>query len=99
MDYYCDVHLNYIKCGQFKSNSHQEFDNCKHIILSHEDIDINNVDEAFYLYIIEHNKKFDYYLVKYDFILAFIDYEYSPYVTSKVSDNKTMIHGRIFWKK
>ena len=43
-----------------KSNSHEEFDNCEHIILSLLDTDINNVVEAFYLYIIELIKKFEY---------------------------------------
>ena len=33
-------------------------------------------------------KKFDYYLVKCDFKLVFIDYQYCPYVTSKLSDKK-----------
>ena len=55
---------------------------------------MNYVDEAFYLNIIEHNKKFDLYLVKFEFKLVFNDYECSPYVTSKLSDNKT----RIPWK-
>ena len=66
MDYCCEVCLKNIKAKNkythFKPKSHQEFDKATHIILSHKDIDINNVDEMFYLYIIEHNKKFDYYL-------------------------------------
>ena len=41
-----------------KSNFHQEFNKCKHIILSYKEIDINDVDETFDLCIIEHNKKF-----------------------------------------
>ena len=61
MDYYCDVCLVSIKSKNkykhFKSNKHKEFDKCKHKISSLKDIDINAVDEAFYLYIIEHNKK------------------------------------------
>ena len=44
------------KYKHFKSKSHQQFDKCKHIILSYKDIDINDVDEAFHLSIIEHNK-------------------------------------------
>ena len=93
MDYHCDVCLNYIKpnskYSHFKSKSHQEFDNCKHkhIILSHKDFDINDVDKAFYFYIIVHNKKFEYYLVKCEFKFVFDDYQYYPYVTSKISDN------------
>ena len=60
MDYYCDVCLKFIKVKSkdkpFKSNSQQEFNKCKHIILSHKNIDVNDVDEAFYLYIIEQKK-------------------------------------------
>ena len=60
-----------------------------------KNIDVKGVDEAFSLYIIEHNIKFDYYLVKCQFKLVFINYEYSPYIMSNLSDNKTMIS----WKK
>ena len=63
MEYYCEVCLKIIKIKcknkRFKSKSLQECDECKHIRLSYEDIYMNYVDEAFYLYIIEHNKKFD----------------------------------------
>ena len=82
MDYYCGVCLKHIegksKYKDFKSNSHQEFNKYKRIILSHKNIDISDVDEAFYLYIMEHKKKFDYFLVKCEFNLVFKDYEYSP---------------------
>ena len=50
----------------------------------------NNVDRAFYAYNIEHNKKFEYYLTKCQFKLVFNDYLFHPYITSKLSDNKTM---------
>ena len=67
MDYHCEACLKNIKAKNkykhFKSKSHQEFDQCKHIMLSYKDIDINNGDEAFCLYIIEHIKKFAYYLI------------------------------------
>ena len=71
MDYYCDVCDIFIKprskYNHFKSNIHKDFNNIKQTILSLKDIDINVVDEAFYLYIIERNKKFDYYLVNREF--------------------------------
>ena len=58
MGYYCEVCFKYTnhksKYMHFKSKSHKEFDKCEHIQLSLKDIDINNVDEAFYIYIIEH---------------------------------------------
>ena len=51
MDYYCEICLRKIKAKNkykhFKSKSHQELDTCKHIILSHKDIDLKDVDETF----------------------------------------------------
>ena len=47
-----------------KSLSHKEFDSCKHIKLTIKNPNINNVDNLFYSYIIEHNKKYDSYLIK-----------------------------------
>ena len=60
---------------------------------------MNIVDEAFYLYIIEHNKKFDYYLLKCQFELVFNDYEKTPYIMSNLCDNETMISWKIFFEK
>ena len=36
------------KYKHFRSKSHIEFDKCKHPIISHKDIDINDADEAFF---------------------------------------------------
>ena len=95
MDYYCNVCTVFIKpknkYKHFKSKSPKDFDKCENILLSLKDIDIKEVDEAFYLYFIGHYKKFEYYLVKGQFQLVFNDYQNSPYITSKISDNKTMI--------
>ena len=103
MDYYCDLCDNYNKPNSkykhFKSSSQKDFDKCKHILLSLKKNSINDVYEAFSLYIIEHNKKFDYYLVKCQFKLVFIEYQYCSYVTSKLSDNKTIISWSKFSKK
>ena len=52
---------------------------------------MKNVDEVFYLYLIEHNKKFDHYVVKCEFKLLFNDYEFCPHITSKLSFNKRKI--------
>ena len=62
----------------FKSKPHQDFDECKHIKLSYKNNDIDHVDEAFYLYIIEQNKKIDCYLIKCEFNLVFNDFQYCP---------------------
>ena len=52
MDYNCEVCLKHIKVEikykHFESNSYQESNKCKHILLSHKNIDTNNVDEAFF---------------------------------------------------
>ena len=100
--YYCEICLKDIKTTSkykhFKSKSNQEFDKCKRIILSYKDIDINNVDEAFYLYIIEQNKKFDYYLIKCESKLVVNDYEYCPYVMSNVGDKKMTSWKNFFMK-
>ena len=56
-------------------------------MLSHKNIDKNDVNEAFHLYLREHNKKVDYYLVRCEFELVFNDYQYCPYVMSELSDN------------
>ena len=67
--------------------------------MSHENIDIKDVDEAFYLYNSEHNKKFDHYLIKCEYKLVFDNYQYYPYVTSKLSDKKAIISWKNFLMK
>ena len=71
MDYFCEVCDIFIipkkKYELFKSKTQKEFDKGKHRKLLIENPDKNNVDKAFYEYIIEHNKKYDYYLVKCEF--------------------------------
>ena len=51
MDYYCEVCDIIIKpktkYNHFDSKSHQDFDNCKHIILSLKDIDNKEVVKRF----------------------------------------------------
>ena len=72
MEFYCEVCLKHIKSKNKYKNTYQEINKCKckHIILSHKNIDINDVEEAFYLYNIEDHQKFDYFLKKCDFILV-----------------------------
>ena len=100
MDHYCDVCEKHIKpkskYKHFKSKSREEFDKCKHISLSLTDIDVNDLDEAFYLYIIEHNKLFDFFPVKGELILVFNENQYCTFVTSKLFDNKTLIPWKIW---
>ena len=76
MDYYCQVCDIFIepksKYKHFKSNIHKELKKCKHIKVNIENNNINGVDRAFYTYIIEHNKKFDFFIVKCLFKLVFM---------------------------
>ena len=92
MDYYCEICFKNIKAKNkykhFKSESHKKFDKCKQKILSLKDIDIKNADETLSLYIIGHNRNFDCYLVKCEYKLVFSGYQYCPYITSKLFDNK-----------
>ena len=103
MDYYCAVCTKLIKpkskFKHFKSNTHKEFERCKHIEISTEKPNINKVDRIFYSYNIENDKKYDYYCIICQFRFFFNDYQYCPHVTSKFSDNKTLISWSIFLKK
>ena len=103
MENYCDVCDEYIKpqskSKHFKPDIHKELDECKHSLLSLKEIDVEDVDEAFYLYICEHNKKCYYHHLNCQFILAFLKYQHCPYMTFKLSDNKTMIAWSDFSKK
>ena len=45
------------KHSHLKSNSHKEFEKYKYIILSLKNVDIKDVDEILYLYMLDHNKK------------------------------------------
>ena len=58
-------------------------------MLTIENLNINDIDEMFYAYIIEH-KKYDYYLMKCEFILVFNDNQFFHYVASVLYSNKTM---------
>ena len=53
----------------------------------------------FYAYLIQHNKEYDYHLIKYHFILHFNDIQYSTYVKSNLFDNKTKFYGQDFLEK
>ena len=52
--------------------------------------DVNDVDRAFYAYIMQLNKKYDCYLNECHFKLVLNEYQYCPCIPSNLSDNKTM---------
>ena len=58
--------------------------------LSIENLNINHRIEKFYAYIIEHNKKYDYYLLKCAFKLIFFDNQHFLYIMSDLFTNRTM---------
>ena len=79
-----------------KSNTHEKLDECKHVKLPIKNPNINNIDKVFKAYIIEHNEKLDYYLVKCEFKLVFEDCEQCPYV--QIICKKTDFLADIFSK-
>ena len=58
MSYYCEICLRDMKTknkySHLKSKSHKNFEKYKHIISSLKIIDIKDVDEILYLYMIDH---------------------------------------------
>ena len=75
MSYYCGACLRAIKkkikYSHLQSKSHKNFEKYKHIILSLKNVYIRDVDEILYLYIKDHNKNFNHYLLKGEFKLVF----------------------------
>ena len=94
MDYYCKKCNIFIRAsGKYKlfwSITHDELDKCKHIKLTFQNPDKNDVDRAFYAYIIQHNKKYALYFIICEFKLCFNVNQYCPYNTFNLSNNKTM---------
>ena len=95
MRYYCETCLRDVKkkskYSHLKSKSHEEFENYKHIKLSLKNVDIKDVDEILYLYIKDHNKKINHYLLIGKFKLVFNDSQACKYITTGMIDNKTCI--------
>ena len=91
MSYYCEICLRDIKKksknSNLKSKSHKEFEKSKHIILSLKNIDIKDVDEILYLYMIDHNKKVYHYLLKGEFKLVFNKNQDCKYITTGMINN------------
>ena len=73
------------------NQTHKEFGKCKHMELTIENPDINNVDEVFYAFNIQHNKQYHYYLTKCHLKIVFDDNQYNTWIKSNLFNNKTMI--------
>ena len=63
--------------------------------ITFENPDINNIDREIFGYIIEHNKKYDHFLIKCHFKLVVDENQYMTWIESNLLDEKTMIS----WKK
>ena len=95
MRYFCDICLRDIKKeskkSHLKSKFHKNFEKYKHILLSLKNVDIKDVDETFYLYKIDHNKKFNHYLVNGHLKLLFNNNQDCKYITTGMINNTTKI--------
>ena len=103
MDFFCDVSDKVIKLKSrykhFLSNTHKQFDKCKRMQLTVENPDINNVDEVFNAYNIQHKKDNDYYRIQCHFKLVFNDNQNSTYVKCNFLIKKLMISWQKFLEK
>ena len=81
MDYYCEVCDKFIKpkikYKHFKPNTYKEFNSCKHMKLTIENLDVKNVDEVSDAYIFQHSKECDCYLFNRQLKVVFNDNQYS----------------------
>ena len=61
MDFYCEICDKHIctknKSKHFKSKSHTDMSKCDHIIFSFKDLNFDEIDEIYNLFLIEHGKK------------------------------------------
>ena len=99
MDYHCEVCNVYVKprskSKHFKSNNHKKLDMHRHIKLTIDNPNINNIDEIFYSHIKEYNTMYEYYLIRCEFKLCFNNKKYCRLV-SILTDNKTMVSWKIY---
>ena len=95
MRHYCDVCLRDVKKkskhSHLKSRSHKELEKYKHTIFSFENVDIKDFDEILYLYMKDHNKKFNQNLLKCRFKLVFKNNQDCKYLMTDMIINTTNI--------
>ena len=94
MRYYCNICLRDIKkkskYSHLKSKGQKEFEKHKHIIISFKDVNIKDVDEIFYLYMKDYNKKDIHYFLKGQFKLVFNNQD-CKYLMTDMIDNTTKV--------
>ena len=100
MDYHCEICNVFIKPGSkskhFKSVNHKTLNKHRHIKLTIDNPNINNIDEIFYNHIKKNNTMYEYYLIRCDFKLCFIDKEDYGRLSSVLTDNQTFISWKNF---
>ena len=95
MSYYCKIRLRDIKkkskTSHLRSKSHKEFEKYKHIILSLKNVDIKDIDEILYLYMIAHNEKVNHHLLKGQLKLVCNNNQDCKYLITGMINNTTNI--------
>ena len=70
-----------------KSNNHKNSDKHKHIKITIDNPNTDNIDKIIYTYFNEYNNKYENYLVRCEFILSFNIMEGYPVASSNLTDN------------
>ena len=100
MDYHCEICNVFIKpkskSKHFKSNNHKNLDKHKHIKLTINNHNIDNTHKIFYTHIKEYDKTYEYYRVRCEFNLSFVNMKHYGIASSTLTDNRTMISWKFF---
>ena len=104
MDYYhceiCDMVIKpKSKSRHFKSNNHKNLAKHKHIKLTIDNPNLDDIDKIIYDYINEYDKKYGYYYIRCEFKLVFSNMEDYAVASSILKDNNTMFSWKIFVEK
>ena len=95
MSYFCDICLrDYKKKNKYSllnSKTHKEFEKNKHISLSLKNVGNKDVDEILYLYMKDHYKKFNHYLIKGEFKLVFNNNQDCKKIMTGMVDNRAFM--------
>ena len=84
------------KSRYFKSNNHKNLAKHKHIKLTIDNPNLDNIDKLFHTHNNDNNNKYEYYLVRCEFKLVFSKMEGYAFAFSTLTDNTTMISWKIF---
>ena len=85
--------------SHLKTKAHKEIEKYKYITLSLKNVDIKDGDEILYLYMKDHNKKFNHYLMKGEFKLVFNNNHDCIYGMTGMIDNRTFISWSTYLRK